>query len=66
MSSAKQLKPVYGSLEASLSSYIFNNDDLLFCGRQVDNADGLRHLYSLHALNHIYKQVPTCLCSAQH
>ncbi len=45
----------FGPLEAAVAPYIFNNEDLLFSARDMKNAKRLRFLYSLHALNHIFK-----------
>lgn len=45
------LQPVH----EALTPIIFNYADLLFGGRTVENADGLRQLACLHALNHIFK-----------
>ncbi|KAF2759699.1 DUF1253-domain-containing protein [Pseudovirgaria hyperparasitica] len=43
------------ALEQALFPIIFDNQDLLFGARTPSNADRLRNLVSLHALNHLYK-----------
>jgi U3 small nucleolar RNA-associated protein 25 len=50
-----RLKPSFAPLEGVLVSSIFNYQDLLYCGRNLENAESIRTLYSLHALNHVLK-----------
>ena len=52
---AKKLRASFDPLEATLAPYIFQNQDVLYCGRASANAGGLRTMYCLHALNHILK-----------
>ena len=52
---AKKLRTSFDPLEATLAPYIFQNQDVLYCGRASANAGGLRTMYCLHALNHILK-----------
>ncbi|KAF2461353.1 hypothetical protein BDY21DRAFT_368603 [Lineolata rhizophorae] len=47
--------PEFDQLNGELASYIFGYYDVLFGGRTVRNAQNLRQLYCLHALNHIFK-----------
>jgi U3 small nucleolar RNA-associated protein 25 len=42
-------------LQKSFSPYIFSYQDVQFAGRTVSNADELRRMYCIHALNHIFK-----------
>jgi U3 small nucleolar RNA-associated protein 25 len=41
--------------QKAFSPYIFSYQDVHFAGRTVSNADELRKLYSIHALNHVFK-----------
>ena len=43
------------ALQRSLSSCIFNYEDILFTGRSPNNAAHFRDLVALHAANHVYK-----------
>ncbi|KAI9754731.1 MAG: hypothetical protein M4579_004578 [Chaenotheca gracillima] len=52
---ATRLKSTLSILEKSVAGYIFNYQDFLFCGRSVKNAQGLRVMSCVHALNHILK-----------
>ncbi|ORY11121.1 hypothetical protein BCR34DRAFT_601573 [Clohesyomyces aquaticus] len=45
----------FTDLEPAIVPAIFDYQDLLFCGRTVQNAPRLRHITCLHALNHIFK-----------
>ncbi|EGX96275.1 nucleolus protein required for cell viability, putative [Cordyceps militaris CM01] len=38
-----------------IASLLFNYQDVLYCDRNVDNAETLRRLVCSHALNHIFK-----------
>ena len=51
---AKQ-RPSFDALEKSLAPLIFNYQDLLFCERSIANAESLRRLVCLHAINHVFK-----------
>lgn len=42
-------------MEGRLASHVFNYQDLLFTARSAANAESLRRLTCLHALNHILK-----------
>ena len=48
-------KPEFDALEGLLSSLLFNHYDTLFCERTITNANNLRWIVCLHALNHIFK-----------
>ncbi|KAI9678141.1 MAG: rRNA-binding ribosome biosynthesis protein utp25 [Caeruleum heppii] len=52
---AAKLKPDFNPLERAVASYIFNYQDLMVCNRTLESARSFRTLYSLHALNHIFK-----------
>lgn len=52
---AKKLRASFDPLEATLAPYIFQNQDVLYCGQASASAGGLRTMYCLHALNHILK-----------
>lgn len=45
----------FGTLQKGLGPHIFGYQDVMFSGRTVDNADELRRMYCIHALNHVYK-----------
>ena len=47
----------FNKLEGSIAPFIFNYQDVLFCGRGPGNAESLRRLTCLHAVNHIFKLV---------
>lgn len=53
--STKKLQPQFDELESTLAAVIFNYEDLLYTGRDTVNADCLRKLFCLHALNHVFK-----------
>lgn len=42
-------------VQQMLAPLLFNHHDLLFNGRNLGNADHLRQLVCLHALNHVFK-----------
>jgi len=42
-------------IQKALFPYVFSNQDVLFAGRTVSNADELRRLYCIRALNHVWK-----------
>ncbi|KAI9712558.1 MAG: rRNA-binding ribosome biosynthesis protein utp25 [Candelaria pacifica] len=47
--------PHFSSMEGTLAPYIASYQDVLFCHRSHENAESLRKLTCLHALNHIVK-----------
>jgi len=50
-------RPFFDSLEKYMAPLIFNYQDVLFCERNTLNAESLRRLACLHALNHVFKLV---------
>lgn len=52
---AEELTP----LQKSLGQLVFHYVDVLYGERTLGNAEELRRMYSLHALNHVLKYVPT-------
>lgn len=52
---AQRLMPEFDALEQALAPYVFDYHDVLFGARTVSNAESLRRLACLHALNHIFK-----------
>jgi U3 small nucleolar RNA-associated protein 25 len=52
-------RPIFNKLEGSVAPFIFNYRDILFCDRHPANAESLRRLTCLHAVNHIFKSVPS-------
>lgn len=52
---AKKALPSLDSMSGSLASSIFNYRDVLFPQRTLINAETLRKLICLHALNHVFK-----------
>ncbi|ESZ92667.1 hypothetical protein SBOR_6928 [Sclerotinia borealis F-4128] len=51
----KKQCPTFDTLEKSISPLIFGYQDLLFCERNTSNAESLRRLTCLHAVNHVLK-----------
>jgi U3 small nucleolar RNA-associated protein 25 len=47
----------FNPLEQNMAASIFNYRDILFCDRTAANAENLRRLTCLHAINHIFKYV---------
>lgn len=47
----------FDPLEQNMAAAIFNYRDILFCDRTAANAENLRRLTCLHAINHIFKYV---------
>ena len=47
----------FGNTQRSISSVLFDYQDILYCGRTVQNSDQLRQIVCLHTLNHIFKLV---------
>lgn len=45
----------FDPLEQNMAASIFNYRDILFCDRTAANAENLRRLTCLHAVNHIFK-----------
>ncbi len=58
LETVSSLRPRFNPLEQQLSSLLFQYYDTLFCERTVENADSLRRLACLHAVNHIFKYAP--------
>jgi U3 small nucleolar RNA-associated protein 25 len=54
ISLAKQIT-TFDLLEQSIVPFIFNYNDILFCGRTPANSERLRRLTCVHAVNHIFK-----------
>lgn len=52
---ARQVLGQFNDVEQTIAPSIFDYQDLLFGARTVQNADRLRHMFCLHALNHILK-----------
>ncbi|KAI4201934.1 MAG: hypothetical protein LQ350_002982 [Teloschistes chrysophthalmus] len=52
---AEQLFSKADGLMKQLASSIFSYQDVLFAARSLDNADAVRSLAALHALNHIHR-----------
>jgi U3 small nucleolar RNA-associated protein 25 len=50
-------RPTFDPVESLVASVIFNYHDILFCDRRLANAESLRRMACLHAINHIFKQV---------
>ncbi|KAI1499865.1 hypothetical protein F5X99DRAFT_388487 [Biscogniauxia marginata] len=53
--SASKKRPTFDNLEQILYPLTFGYQDLLFCGRTVKNAESLRRMACLHAINHVFK-----------
>lgn len=47
----------FDALEMHIAPLIFNYQDVLFCERRTANAESLRRLACLHAVNHVFKLV---------
>lgn len=52
---AKQLMPEFNDVQKGLAPSIFAYQDVLFGARSPQNAESLRQITCLHALNHIFK-----------
>jgi len=48
-------RPKFDQLEQRVASLLFQYHDTLFCERTVENAERLRRLACLHAVNHVFK-----------
>ena len=51
---AKQ-RPSFDVLERSIAPLLFSYHDILYCDRSTANAENLRRLTCLHAVNHVFK-----------
>lgn len=47
--------PSFDALEKNLAPILFDYQDLLYCERTPSNAERLRRLACLHAINHVFK-----------
>jgi U3 small nucleolar RNA-associated protein 25 len=54
---AMKQRPSFNKLETCIAPFIFDYQDILFCDRRPANAESLRRLTCLHAVNHIFKSV---------
>ncbi|KAH9892334.1 hypothetical protein F4778DRAFT_795233 [Xylariomycetidae sp. FL2044] len=52
---ATKKRSTFDQLEQVLYPITFGYQDLLFCGRNANNAESLRRMACLHAVNHIFK-----------
>ncbi|KAF4538154.1 Digestive organ expansion factor predicted [Lasiodiplodia theobromae] len=52
---AKELMPEFNDLQKGLAAPLFAYQDILFGARTPQNAESLRQITCLHALNHIFK-----------
>lgn len=52
---AAKLRPSFNHVEKALAPLIFNYQDVLYCERNTTNAEDLRQLVCLHAVNHVFK-----------
>ncbi|KAF3023732.1 rRNA-binding ribosome biosynthesis protein utp25 [Neopestalotiopsis sp. 37M] len=52
---AASKRPTLDTLEQVLYPITFGYNDLLFCGRTPKNAETIRQMAGLHAINHVYK-----------
>ncbi len=57
VSTTNKQRPAFDELEQVLYPLVFGYQDLLFCGRTVKNAENLRRMVCLHAVNHVFKYV---------
>lgn len=48
-------KPSFDDLEKSVAPLLFGYQDVLYCERNPANAESLRRLSCLHAVNHVFK-----------
>lgn len=58
---AKQSISGFDETQSSVSSYVFNYNDLLFPSRTPQDAGSMRSLICLHALNHVFKTRDTII-----
>ncbi|KAK7521706.1 U3 small nucleolar RNA-associated protein 25 [Phyllosticta citriasiana] len=54
-SKAKEAMPEFKDIQKNIAAPLYNYQDVLFGGRTVQNAQLLRDITCLHALNHIFK-----------
>ncbi len=54
---AKSLMAQLNTVEGAIAPYVASYHDILFCHRSYENAESLRRLTCLHALNHVFKYV---------
>lgn len=52
---ALEICPQFTDLQSTLAPQLFTYSDVFYGGRTVENADGLRTMACLHALNHVFK-----------
>lgn len=52
---AAKLRPSFNNVEKALAPLLFNYQDVLYCERNTTNAEDLRQLVCLHAVNHVFK-----------
>jgi U3 small nucleolar RNA-associated protein 25 len=52
---AKKQRPTFDALEQTMAASIFNYNDVLYCERSPADAEKLRRLACLHAINHVFK-----------
>ncbi|KKF97077.1 U3 small nucleolar RNA-associated protein 25 [Ceratocystis platani] len=52
---ATTMMPTFNPAQSELAAHLFNYRDILYCQRTPQNAEGLRNLVCLHALNHVFK-----------
>jgi U3 small nucleolar RNA-associated protein 25 len=55
ISTAAERIPSFQGISQNIASLVFNYSDVLFGGRTASNAEQMRNLLSLHALNHVLK-----------
>ncbi|KAF2709426.1 U3 small nucleolar RNA-associated protein 25 [Pleomassaria siparia CBS 279.74] len=55
VSNAEKVLGQFSDVEQVIAPSIFENQDILFAARTPKNADRLRHMTCLHALNHLFK-----------
>lgn len=48
-------RPSFGPLESTMAPVIFGYQDILYCERTHSNAEELRRLTCIHAINHVFK-----------
>ncbi|KAK8168567.1 U3 small nucleolar RNA-associated protein 25 [Phyllosticta citrichinensis] len=52
---AKELLPEFSNIQKNIAAPLYNYQDILFGGRTARNAQSLRDMTCLHALNHVFK-----------
>lgn len=48
-------RPTFDDLEKTIATHMFGYQDILYCERKPTNAENLRRLACLHAVNHVFK-----------